>query len=86
MAKKVTVFREEADSDDDRVIRALAATHEALRALRPLGIRFETVTVDGEAMTVSAWLEEREPKEKKERKALGVMGALPNNASTAGAE
>jgi hypothetical protein len=80
MARKVQVFQTEADATDDVTIVAVATTHDALRALKPLGIRFETVTVDGGMMTVSAWLEEKEPKAKKERQALGSVDGAPKTA------
>jgi hypothetical protein len=66
MAKKVTVLR--LDEEDDTL---LTQTLDQLRTLRSLGIRFETLANDDDGLTVFAWIEDKEPKIKKERTALG---------------
>lgn len=64
--KKVTVVK--IRQGEETII--LPGTRAALRALRPLGVRFAVEEVDGADTTVSAWLEEKEPRVPKERNAL----------------
>lgn len=72
MAKRVVVFKEsETELTKPETATELTIVTVALRALRPLGVRFSTERVDGEDATVTAWLEDKgEPKAKKERNAL----------------
>jgi hypothetical protein len=85
MAKKVQVLSFKTDALGDNT-DVLEETQETLRTLRSLGVRFSTEIEDGADTTVSAWLEEKEPRQPKVRQALGstsVPTDPPHDAAAA---
>ena len=84
MPRKVIVAQHTSDAGTDPHIGGIKA---ALRAVRPLGVRFSVTDIDGEGTTIAAWIAEpveRTPRTpRSSRRALGA-GVPDTNA--AGAE